>query len=354
MIKVPDGTIRVLVQATERVRIGDYVTEKPYLVARIEALPDVAEKTPELEALTRNVQRTFSEIIEQIPYLPEELQLALANVDDPSALSHLIAGSLQIPTVEKQALLEEVDVTRRLRRLAEILARELEVIQLGTQIQSEVESELGKGQREFYLREQLKAIQRELGEDDPEAAELAELRTRIEEADLPEHALQGGRPRARAPRAVAFGGRRARRHPHLPRVARRPAVGGPHRRQPRPRRTRARSSTPTTTTSSGSRTGSSSTSRSAHSRKNTAAADERGRSRTATGRSSASSAPRGSARRASGTRSRRRSAAPSSGSRSAACATRPRSAATAAPTSARCRGRSSARCATPARATRCS
>ena len=188
MLKVPDGTIRVLVQATERVRIGGYVTEKPYLIARIEPMPDELEQTPELEALTRNVQRTFSEIIEQIPYLPEELQLAVANVDDPSALSHLIAGALRIPTIEKQALLEEVDVTRRLRRLAEILARELEVVQLGSQIQSEVESELGKGQREFYLREQLKAIQRELGEDDPEAAELAELRTRIEEASLPEQA----------------------------------------------------------------------------------------------------------------------------------------------------------------------
>ena len=92
MLKVPDGTIRILVQGTERVRIGDYVAEEPYLVARIEPLPDVVEPSPELEALTRNVQRTFTEIIEQIPYLPEELQLAVTNVDDPSALAHLIAG----------------------------------------------------------------------------------------------------------------------------------------------------------------------------------------------------------------------------------------------------------------------
>ena len=83
MLKVPDGTIRILVQGTERVRVGDYVTEEPYLVARIEPLPDVLERTPELEALTRNVQRTFTEIIEQIPYLPEELQLAVTNIDDP-------------------------------------------------------------------------------------------------------------------------------------------------------------------------------------------------------------------------------------------------------------------------------
>jgi ATP-dependent Lon protease len=188
MLKVPDGTIRVLVQATERVRIGEYIAEEPYLVARIEPLPDSVDDSPELEALTRNVQRTFSEIIEQIPYLPEELQLAVTNLDDPSALSHLIAGALRIPIEEKQALLEEVDATRRLRRLSEILARELEVIQLGSQIQSEVESEIEKGQREFYLREQLKAIQRELGEEDPEQAELSELRRRVEEVELPEHA----------------------------------------------------------------------------------------------------------------------------------------------------------------------
>ena len=129
MLKVPDGTIRVLVQGSQRVRLGDFVTEKPYLVARITEMPDVIEETPELEALTRNVQKTFSDIIEQIPYLPEELQLAVTNVDDPSALSHLIAGALRITTDEKQLLLEEVDVAKRLRMLSEILARELEVIQ---------------------------------------------------------------------------------------------------------------------------------------------------------------------------------------------------------------------------------
>jgi ATP-dependent Lon protease len=188
MLKVPDGTMRILVQATERVRISDYVTEKPYLVARIEALPDEVEPSAELEALTRNVQRTFSEIIEQIPYLPEELQLAVTNIDDPSALGHLIAGALRIPTEEKQELLEEVDVAKRLRRLSELLARELEVIQLGSQIQSQVESEMEKGQREYYLREQLKAIQRELGEEDETQAEVNELRERIAAAKLPEDA----------------------------------------------------------------------------------------------------------------------------------------------------------------------
>jgi ATP-dependent Lon protease len=151
-------------------------------------MPDVIERSTELEALTRNVQGTFSEIIEAIPYLPEELQLAVANLDEPSALSHLIAGALRISTEEKQELLETVDVTRRLRRLSEILARELEVVQLGSKIQSQVESEIDKGQREYFLRQQLKAIQEELGEGDEQQAELNELRQRIEEAGLPEEA----------------------------------------------------------------------------------------------------------------------------------------------------------------------
>ncbi len=219
--------------------LGDYVTEEPYLVARMEPLPDVVEPTPELEALTRNVQRTFTEIIEQIPYLPEELQLAVTNVDDPSALAHLIAGALRISTEEKQELLEEVDVGRRLRRLSEILARELEVIQLGSKIQSQVQSEIEKGQREYYLREQLKAIQQELGEADEQQAEINELRERIEAANLPEDARkQAERELGRLERLPPRG-RRVRRHPHLPRVAGRAAVERDHRGRPR-HRSRAR------------------------------------------------------------------------------------------------------------------
>jgi ATP-dependent Lon protease len=188
MIKIPDGSLRVLVQGMQRVELGAYVAEQPYLVARVEQLPDVVNEGPELEALARNVQRTFSEIVEQIPYLPEELQLAVANIDDPSALAHLIGGALRIDTAEKQLLLEEVDVGKRLRHLSQILARELEVVQLGSQIQSRVQSEVDKGQREFFLRQQLKAIQDELGEEDEQAAEVAEMQEKIEAAKLPEQA----------------------------------------------------------------------------------------------------------------------------------------------------------------------
>src|SRR6185295_5377194 len=129
-----------------------------------------------------------SEIVDQIPYLPEELQLAVANIDDSAALAHLIAGALRVGVEEKQKLLEEVDVAKRLRHLSRILARELEVVQLGTQIQTQVQSEIDKGQREFFLRQQLKAIQDELGEGDEQQIEANELRERLEAAQLPEHA----------------------------------------------------------------------------------------------------------------------------------------------------------------------
>jgi ATP-dependent Lon protease len=190
MVKVPDGSLRILVQGTQRVRLGPFVAEQPYLVARVSELPDVIEPSAELEALSRNVQRTFSEIVEEIPYLPEELQMAVANIDDPAALGHLIAGTLRIATAEKQELLEQVDVAKRLRHLSQVLARELEVVQLGTQIQTQVQSEIDKGQREFFLRQQLKAIQDELGEEDEQLAEANELRERIEAAELPEQALK--------------------------------------------------------------------------------------------------------------------------------------------------------------------
>jgi len=186
MMRVPDGTLRVLVQGGQRVRIVEWLSTEPYLVARVEEMPDVVEPSPELEALMRNVQQMFSRIIENVPYLPEELQMAVANLDDPSALSHVIAGALRIPLEERQALLEEVDVGKRLRRLAEILAREIEVAEIGSRIQTQVQSEMDQTQREYILRQQLKAIQEELGERDPAEAEVAELREQLEALELPE------------------------------------------------------------------------------------------------------------------------------------------------------------------------
>ena len=186
MVRLPDGTLRVLIQGGPRVRITEWVQTEPYLVAEVEQARDRVRETAELEALARNVQRAFSSIVGQVPYLPEELQIMVANVDDPVMLSHLISGVLRLPTTDKQALLEELDVTKRLRRLSEILAREVEVVALDTKIQSQVQSELQKGQREYVLRQQLKAIQDELGEGDEAQAEAKELREQLEALTLPD------------------------------------------------------------------------------------------------------------------------------------------------------------------------
>jgi ATP-dependent Lon protease len=186
MIRVPDGTLRILVQGIRRIRIERRVLDEPYLLGEFVELPDEVEETPEVEALMRNVQSLFARIIGLVPYLPEELSLAAANVDDPSALCHLVASTLRLKTEEKQRLLELVNVEERLREVSLILNRELDVFELGTKIQSQVQSELEKGQREFFLRQQMKAIQEELGEGDPEQAEMAELRERIEALELPD------------------------------------------------------------------------------------------------------------------------------------------------------------------------
>jgi len=193
MIKVPDGTLRILVQGLQRVRLVKPVQDEPYLLGQLEDLPDVLPESPEVEALTRNVQQQFEHIIGMTPYLPEELQLAATNIDDPSALSHLVASTLRLKTEERQELLELVDVEERLRAVSLILSREVEMSELGSKIQSQVASEIDKGQREFFLRQQLKAIQEELGEGDEHQAEIAELRDQIDQKQLPEHAEQAAR-----------------------------------------------------------------------------------------------------------------------------------------------------------------
>jgi ATP-dependent Lon protease len=151
-------------------------------------VPDVVSQSKEVDALTHNVQGLFARVIGLVPYLPEELQLAAANVEDPSALCSLVASTLRLKTDEKQQLLEQADVAARLRETSAILNRELEVFELGTKIQTQVQSELEKGQREFYLRQQMKAIQDELGEADAEQAEVNELREQLDALELPEDA----------------------------------------------------------------------------------------------------------------------------------------------------------------------
>jgi ATP-dependent Lon protease len=193
MIRVPDGTLRILVQGLHRVRLTRIVQDDPYLVGEFEELPDVITREKEIAALARNVEALFSRIIALVPYLPDELQLAATNAEEPSALANLIATTMRLKTSEKQELLEEADVEARLRELTVILNRELELLELGTKIQSQVHSEMEKSQREYFLRSQLKAIQEELGEGDEQQAEIAELRAQIEEANLPEEAEKQAR-----------------------------------------------------------------------------------------------------------------------------------------------------------------
>jgi ATP-dependent Lon protease len=188
LIRVPDGTLRILVQGVRRIRLDRHVADEPYLVGEFSEVPEVVEESKELEALTRNVQNLFASIIAALPYLPEELQIAAANIDDPTILSYLVASTMRLKTGEKQQLLETANVEERLRAISAILGRELEVIELGSKIQSQVESEMEKGQREYFLRQQLKAIQEELGEGDEQQAEVNELRTRLAGLELPEEA----------------------------------------------------------------------------------------------------------------------------------------------------------------------
>jgi ATP-dependent Lon protease len=188
MIKVPDGTLRILVQGVRRIGLDRPVQDDPYLIGEFVELHDELTETPEVEALTRNVQTLFGRIIGLVPYLPEELQIAAANVEDPSALCNLVASTLRLKTNEKQRLLELTAIEARLREISAVLNRELEVFELGSKIQSQVQEEMEKGQREFFLRQQLKAIQDELGEGDADQAEINELRSQIESLELPEDA----------------------------------------------------------------------------------------------------------------------------------------------------------------------
>ncbi len=186
MVKLPDNTMRILVQGLQRVKITGYTSQEPYLRATIEKLDDVVVESKEVDALRANLLSVFSRIVSLVPYLPEELEMAAANVEEPGALAFLVASTMRIKTEDKQELLEEADIEQRLRKLTRILARELEVLELGSKIQSDVRSEIDKTQREYFLRQQLKAIQQELGETNEQEAEVNELRTTLDQLVLPD------------------------------------------------------------------------------------------------------------------------------------------------------------------------
>jgi ATP-dependent Lon protease len=188
MLKFPDNTVRVLVEGLRRFRIGQYESHEPYLRAKVEVIRDVTEESLELIAMARNAQRQFQEIINLSPAMSDEVKVATLNTEHPGKLSDLIASNLNLSLEERQHLLETNVVKERLGRLLPLMSRELEVLTLGSKIQKEVASSMSKSQRDFFLREQIRAIQRELGESDPTTTEINALREQIEEIDLPEDA----------------------------------------------------------------------------------------------------------------------------------------------------------------------
>ena len=191
MLKFPDGSLRLVVQGLDRIRVLEFLQRKPFYRARVEVIreQELAEKSLEVEALSRNAMTTFQRIVSLSPMLSDELQALVMNISEPGRLADFIASSLHSLSAEaKQEILESFDIKARLEKLNSALAKEVEVLELGSKIQSQIQSEMGKNQREYYLREQIKAIQKELGEADERTVEIIELREKIEAAGMPEEA----------------------------------------------------------------------------------------------------------------------------------------------------------------------
>jgi ATP-dependent Lon protease len=189
MFKLPDGSLRLIVQGLARLSLDEVVQTRPYLRARTsqarEALND-ADRL-EIDALMRNIKTSFQSVVSLSPLLPDDLQTLASNMTEPGRLADFIASSLTtIATAVKQEVLETLDVRARMDALNRILIKELEVLELGSKIQSQVQSEVGKNQREYFLREQMKAIQKELGEGDEQTKEIEELHEKVEAAGMPE------------------------------------------------------------------------------------------------------------------------------------------------------------------------
>ncbi|CAA9552001.1 MAG: ATP-dependent protease La Type I [uncultured Thermomicrobiales bacterium] len=193
MMRVPDGSVRLAIQGVERMRIMRFTQEEPFLRAAVVTFPETTESTVEIEALTRNTVELFQRLVSLVSHLPDELVTAALNVEDPRHLVYLVATNLRMEPTERQSLLELDSIHEKLVQLNAFIAKELDVLELGKKIQSDVQEELGKSQREYYLREQLKAIQRELGEGDETEAELSQLRAKVDEANMPEEAAREAR-----------------------------------------------------------------------------------------------------------------------------------------------------------------
>ena len=188
LLRAPDGTIRLLVQGMDRFRVGEFTEQEPYLKARIELAPEKIEEGLEIDALARNARDQFQDITKMIPSFPEELVSSITTIEDPLQTVYTIANFQRIDLKDAQEILEIDSVGEKLRKLIGLLVREAEVLTLGQKIQNEARGEIEKVQREYYLREQMKAIQKELGEKDEQAAEVEDFRRKIDEAKMPEEA----------------------------------------------------------------------------------------------------------------------------------------------------------------------
>ncbi|MFC2015994.1 endopeptidase La, partial [Chloroflexota bacterium] len=188
MIKAPDGTIRLLVQGVERIQIEEWTGDEPYLKAKVRAVPDDLEDSLEVEALMRNAVDLLRRLVSLVSQLPDELLMAAINLDDPRQLLYFIATNIRMEIPDAQAILEIDSVQEKLLKLTTIITKELEVLELGRKIQTEAQSEMEKMQRDYFLREQLKAIKKELGEEDEQTVEVEEYRSKIAQAGMPEEA----------------------------------------------------------------------------------------------------------------------------------------------------------------------
>jgi ATP-dependent Lon protease len=190
MIRMPDGTIQIIVQGLERVAIDEFTQEKPYLAAHVTLKPDMQEEDDETEAIKRNVVSYFQRLVALVQNVPEGVAAATLNLEEARQVVYVIATFVQMDLELRQRLLELDSVRDKLQELSNFLAHELEIFELGKKIQSRAQEEMGKVQREYLLREQLKAIQRELGEESEEQATINELRRKIDEAKMPDEALK--------------------------------------------------------------------------------------------------------------------------------------------------------------------
>ncbi|MBI5351778.1 MAG: endopeptidase La [Chloroflexi bacterium] len=190
LLRAPDGTVRLLVQGMERFRLGEFVQEEPYLKAHIELIPETIEDNLENSALARNARDQFQQITQMIPSFPDELVGSITSLEDPLQTAYTIANFQRINLQDAQEILELDSVYEKLKKLIGLLVRESEVLTIGQKIQNEARGEIEKVQRDYFLREQMKAIQRELGEKDEQSEEAEEFRKKIEEAKMPEEALK--------------------------------------------------------------------------------------------------------------------------------------------------------------------